>query len=348
MAEQNDFHSIIDRFAEADARFASGVAYVRGTGEPSVRVFGPTEKGGTTVVTGDARWHIGSISKTFTAALVMRSVERGVLDLNAPLEIYLPAYRDEMHSDWKSLTLEALLSHTSGLPANASRSLTSRTYSDKPYEGRRNVLSEMWDKPLQAKTGRFVYSNIGYVLAGIVIEEVTNKSWEELIVSEIARPFALTSLGFGAPQEQDAPRGHQSFFGFRSPVSPDDEMSDNPRWMGPAGNLHLNMRDLARWGQLHLRACKGEAADFLAQSSCQRLQSPIAEDYGLGWVLQTPKDGAPVVWHNGSNTMWYAVLLLVPGKDLVVAAATNADMPRRVDNVVRELSKALALGSPEE
>lgn len=346
MAQDAEFETIFDRLAQADTRFAFGAAYAIGDAEPIVKTAGPTENGGAIMVADDARWHIGSISKTFTATLVMRLVDRGTLDLDVPIADYLPAYREAMHADWKASTLKALLSHTSGLPANATRSITRRTYADSPYDGRRHVLSAMWGEPLENEVGTFTYSNLGYVLAGVVIEELTGATWEELILSEIAEPFGLRSLGFGPPQEPGAPRGHRSILGFRRPVGPENLRSDNPSWMGPAGSIHLSMADLATWGQLHIRACKGQAPDLLTKLSCQTMQLPVKENYGLGWVIQARDNAGPVVWHNGSNTMWYAVLSLMPDKNTVVAVATNVHLSDRVDGVVRELSNMLEHSLP--
>lgn len=342
MAQQAEFDSIFDQFAQSNSRFAISSTYVIGDSEPITKTAGTTESDGAITVTDDARWHIGSISKTFTATLVMRLAERGRLNLDVPIERYLPAYRKDMHADWKASTLKELLSHTSGLPANAPRSIMRRTSFHSPYEDRRNVLSAMWGEPLGNKVGTFTYSNIGYVVAGVIVEEVTGRTWEELILSEIAEPFDLKSLGFGAPQEHDAPRGHRSILGFKYAVAPESSNSDNPGWMGPAGSIHLSITDLARWGQLHVRACQGRLPNFLSQSSCQMMQSPVTENYGLGWVVQSTEKNGPIIWHNGSNTMWYAVLSLMPDKDLVVAVATNVFASDRVDEMVRELSAALA------
>jgi CubicO group peptidase (beta-lactamase class C family) len=337
MAQEKSFSEAFHDFSEKHSRFAISASYALGEGEPVVMTAGPTVKNGSIMVPNDARWHIGSISKSFTSTLVMRLVEKGQLDLDAPIERYLSRYSDQMHSDWKAVSLRDLLSHTARMPSNAPGRITEETFDDEAFEGRRTVLAAMWDKPLKGEIGRFEYSNTGYVLAGLIIEEVTGQAWEDAIRTEIAQPFGLSSLGFGAPQETDAPRGHKSTFGFKSPVEPQELVSDNPKWMGPAGTIHLSMADLAKWGQLHTSACSGHQPEFLTQESCQIMQSPVSSDYGLGWVIQNSDKTGQVVWHNGSNTMWYAMLILVPDRNLVVATATNVFKPERIDELTQNL-----------
>ena len=344
IAQEKNFREIFDEIVLERPRFAVSASYTLGADEAVVMTAGPIVKGGSIATAKDARWHIGSISKSFTSTLIMRLVERGKLALDEPVGRYLPTYRENMHPDWKMPTLRQLLSHTAGLPANAPRQITQKTYNDHPYKARRDVLSAMWDKPLGGGLGNFAYSNIGYVLAGVVIEEVTGITWEEAIMSEVAEPLGLSSLGFGAPQGARDPRGHKSVLGYKSPVAPEDAFSDNPRWMGPAGTIHLSMDDLTRWGQIHISTCNGRRPNYLTQASCQEMQSPVSDDYGLGWVIQKSETSGNVVWHNGSNTMWYALLYMIPDKDMAVAVATNVYAPRRLDRLARDLSIALMNG----
>lgn len=341
MAQDADLKALFDNAASAEPRFAITAAYISESTTPVVMTAGPTMKGGRVDVAQDARWHIGSISKSFTATLIMRLVDKGVLDIEKPIETYLPTHRDSMHADWRSATLRQLLSHTAGVPANPARSSLKATFAYEPYEGRRKVLSNLWGSPLTSKPGTFTYSNIGYVLAGIIAEETTGKPWEELITTEIAEPLGLTSLGFGAPQEADAPRGHRSIFGFKSAIEPDVLGSDNAPWMGPAGTIHLSMADLVKWGDAHIRACKGLMPTFLTQQSCVLMQTPIEQDYGLGWVVPTSGSDGTRVWHNGSNTMWYAILTLHPEKNTAIAVATNSFNPERAESLSQKLSAVL-------
>ena len=340
-AEKTSPRDLFNAAAKANADYALSISYAFGQDAPVVLTAGPTTKRGSMAVANDARWHIGSISKSFTSTLVMRLVDRGELNIDAPVGQYLADFDDSIHSDWKAVSLRQLLSHTAGLPANAPRHVTNETYELEAFEGRRAALSAMWSKPLDGETGTFLYSNIGYVLAGLVVEEVLGLSWEEAILSEVSRPLGLTSLGFGAPTQSNAAEGHRSVLGFKRPVSPESLASDNPRWMGPAGTIHLGMADLVKWGQMHLMACDGRMPEYLTKASCLAMQTPVTSDYGLGWVLQMSDTTGPIVWHNGSNTMWYAILLIAPENELVTAIATNIYTPEPIDQLARDLTAAL-------
>lgn len=340
-AEEMSPRDLFNAAAQANPDYAFSISYAFGQDAPVVMTAGPTTKRGSIAVANDARWHIGSISKSFTSTLVMRLVDRGELNLDTPVGQYLAGFDDSVHSDWKAISLRQLLSHTAGLPPNAPRQVTNETLELEAYDGRRAVLSAMWSNPLDGETGTFLYSNIGYVLAGLVVEEVLRIPWEEAILSEVSRPLGLSSLGFGAPTQLDAAKGHRSVLGFKMPVLPESQASDNPRWMGPAGTIHLSMADLIKWGQMHLKACDDRMPEYLTKASCLTMQTPVSSDYSLGWVLQKSDTAGSLVWHNGSNTMWYAILLIAPENRLVAAVATNTYTPEPIDKLARELTAAL-------
>ncbi|MCR9137625.1 MAG: beta-lactamase family protein [Alphaproteobacteria bacterium] len=340
-AEAGDFESRAQRAALAAPDYALGVAHARGAETPVTRTFGTVSRNSDRPVSADASWHIGSISKSFTASLIMRLAERELLALDAPIAQYLPDDRADMHEDWRSMTLRSLLSHTSGLQANAPTPTFLVRTRDNLHAIRRDVLGTVWGTAPTGAAGTYLYSNLGYVLAGFVAEEVTGRTWEALIRSEIADTLGLGSLGFGAPTEPDAPRGHRNFVVLKRPVSPDTKDSDNPPWLGPAGTIHLSLADLVRWGQAHLSACRGEMPGFLTAASCREMRTVIADDYGLGWVVSSAEDGTPLLWHNGSNSMWYAMLVLLPEHDLVLAVTTNVFDARRIDRLTGELRREL-------
>lgn len=326
--------------AKRNPNFAFGLGYAKGATPPIIQVTGMTEKGGTIRVPSDARWHIGSISKSFTSALILRLVERGKLDLDAPISVYLSAYEVDLHPQWRAVTLRQLLSHTSGAQANASNSELAASMEYDSYVGRRTIMANIWNKPLAGTPGEFEYSNIGYTVAGMVAEEVMDATWEDLIRSEIAGPLGLTSLGFGAPKGDTDPRGHVSMFGYSRAVDPNSTDADNPAWMGPSGIIHLSLADLVKWGQTHLRACQGGLPEFLSQQSCMTLREPIGEDYGLGWVIDSEAPNGPTIWHNGSNLRWYAMLYLDPSRNTSVAVVTNSPHGEPVEALAKAVSQS--------
>ncbi len=320
-----------------DTNFAVGFAVAENNSTPNSWSYGPVQKASKTQVSQNAKWHIGSITKSFTATLIMKLVEKGRLNLDIPINRYLSRYSDDMHPDRRALTLRQLLSHSAGVPANAPLSFLLTTKSLDPYSGRRHVLSQLWDKGLPHTTGRYLYSNIGYVLAGLIAEEVTQTTWETLIINEIASPLSMTSVGFGAPKGATDPKGHFSGLLVAIPVPANNKNSDNPPWMGPAGTLHMSLADLTKWGQAHVKACRGEFSNFLSKSSCQVMQTKTSDTYGLGWVIEGSSTSKRIT-HDGSNTLWYAKVSLDVTRGTVIAAATNSANSTLVESVIDSAS----------
>lgn len=329
-------------FDKAAARFpgAIGAGFTVPGQPPVVHVHGPRAVGEATQVSRDAAWHIGSVTKTFTATLVLRLAEQGRLTLEAPLIELLPGA--DLHPDWQALTLMEALSHTGGLRANFTfRQMLAQAGPDLVAE-RRARLAAHWTRPLPRKRERFVYSNIGYVLAGHVAETLVGQPWETLVRQEIADPFGLTSLGFGPPDRPDDPLGTRGVL-LKHAAPADDPRSDNPAWLGPAGTVHLSIADLLRWGALHLRAAQGEMPDFLSAASCQVMQEKRSAYYGLGWIVKEADFGGPVrlIGHNGSNTFWVCQLYFAPEKELCAALCLNRALIQRSDRMINDLIGSL-------
>ena len=310
---------------------ALGLGRVFGDGPAEIKVAGPLRQGGPETVDASAKWHIGSITKTLTAVLVLQFAERGVVDLESPIGPYLP-HGDELHPSWQNLTLAALLSHTSGLAANPHRKQFPTWRDIAPELGRRRILQELWDTNVPGRAGKFRYSNLGYMLAGHVIETKLGIAWENLILSHIAKPLGLKSLGFGAPRNPTDPEGHRRSLFSLTPIERDNPGADNPPWLGPAGTIHMSIPDILTFGQAMLRATRGTAPEFLSQASAELMQQPKSGDYGLGVIVE-----GDIIWHNGSNTMWYAQLMMDHANQSVAVVTQNA-MTRvsKLDALVRK------------
>lgn len=338
---QDIFDRLFDQAATGQPRFAIAAAFAYGDQAPYARVAGPQSIKTDVLVGSDQAWHIGSITKSFTATLIMQLSERGVVDIDTAIGVYLGPYTTDMHEDWQALTLRQLLSHTAGIPANASiLSLMRRSNGDTAV-GRVAELQRLWRSPIGSHDGSYTYSNIGYILAGLIAEQMTGKSWQALVQDQIAGPLDLETLGFGPPVGPTAPWGHARTLGLRTPMDPGNPKSDLPAWMAPAGLLHLSVSDLVRWGQAHQQACVGLRPDFLSSQSCMQMRTPGEGKYGFGWIIQAiPDKDATLVWHNGSNTKWYAILVTVPDHDLVMAITLNKFDEPVVDVLLRNLIDA--------
>jgi len=305
-------------------------------------------------VTVDDLWHIGSITKSMTATLAATLVEDGTYQWDMTLAEMLPDLADEMHLQWREVTLEQLLTHTSGAPANFSI-FAQRHWPDtlaKLVAKRREVLAGTLAKPPVTEPGtEYQYSNIGFTIAGHAIETTLGIPWEQAMEDKLFTPLGLDSAGFGPPQG-DQPWGHGSFFGRKVAKDPAKGGADNTPVMGPAGTVHISLQDLASWGNHHLMGELGMADGYLESATYQVLHEPKLEDYAKGWVAWNrdwggDSEGMNVIWHNGSNTMWYALLVLLPEKNAVVAIVTNDGTSNQAKDDFFALTVEIATSLPQ-
>ena len=333
----NKLEAALDVWAKDVAPFAVGIGYQFADGDAQVRHAGTQHRWSNEALADDALWHIGSITKSFTATLIMQLEAEGRVALDAPIATYLQAYDGQFDSSWGAVTLDQLLRHMARMPRDATTKVTPGTSRDHRLE----VLQANWGKPLDGPDER-TYSNLGYVLAGVIAEEVTGQDWRSLVQTRFAEPLGLTSRGVGAPVMYGTPFGHRAWLGVQFPTDPEKDSADNPAWMGPAGRLHMTMADLLKWGTAHNAACAGLDETLLPQASCQRMRATVEETFGYGWITQFSEPlGQRVVWHNGSNTMWYAIVIMLPDAGLVVATATNRADYQRTDEAAADIAARL-------
>ncbi len=311
---------------------------------------------GTTIpVTLHDRFHIGSDTKAMTALLGAMLVEEGKLHWNTTVGEIYPELVSSMAPGTKDITLEQLLSHTSGIPGDKPEHepLLSFSVTDEAanLDGMRLALvRRLLPQPLSAPPGtRFEYSNLGYTLAGAMMERVTGRTWEELIVARLFDPLQLGSAGFG-PQSSlgriDAPLGHAAGKDGKLVAFLAGPWGDNPPIIGPAGTVHMSVLDFARWAAWN--ATLGRIGPALVKpETVAKLQAkvvdmppkpdapvgtPCSGGYGLGWgTVVLPFAPEPFVFHGGSNNMNLAYILLQPPQQLGLVLMTNVGGPKAND-----------------
>ncbi|MBI3817284.1 MAG: beta-lactamase family protein [Planctomycetes bacterium] len=293
-----------------------GVAGVRANGNPEA-------------ITINDRFHLGSCTKAMTATLCARLVEEKKLTFKSTCGEILKEQVPEMHEDWKSVTLEQLLTNRSGAPGDLQfdglwNSLWQ--FKGSASEARLALARGVLRRAPDAKPGsKFIYSNGGFSIAGAMAEVVTKKPWEDLMREKIFGPLGMASAGFGAPGEKgkyNEPCGHRPD---GTAVEPGPG-ADNPVAIGPAGIVHCTIRDWAKFAAEHVREGR-DGSKLLSKDSFIKLHKPADEKdnpYAMGWGI-TERDwaGGRTLTHNGSNTMWFCVTWLAPAKDFAVLIACN-------------------------
>ncbi len=267
--------------------------------------------GDPTPVTVDDQWHLGSDTKTMTATLAARLVERGLIKWDSSVAEVLP----DAGSGWGSVTLDQLLTHRAGITVEPD-------YWQIP--DRRTAIRVITAKPPSSPSGTtYWYSNSGYVLAGAMLERVAGHSWEELLRTEVWLPMHMAGCGFGGMGIAgmiDQPWGHTG----QGRVASNGPKADNPPVMGPAGTVHMPIRAWAAFIADQLKGARGDAG-LLPVAAYKHMQTPWpGGDYALGWqVTQRSWAQGPAYTHAGSNTLHMAVVWMAPGIDRAILICCN-------------------------
>ena len=301
---------------------------VLATGAVGVRIHGTDAP----ILLGDL-WHHGSLTKSMTASIAAMLVEEGRIQWNTTMgEIFTNRVPD-MHPDWRPVTLSQLLRHRSGAPDH-DQLVTNGVW--KALWERRNAVPEkrlQWlravttNAPVAQPGSKFIYSNTGYVFAGMMLESVTGKPWETLIRERLFAPLSMDTAGFGAPAMRgrtNHPWGHQWVRGVPVGVPPGPN-ADNPPALGPAGTVHGSLFDLAKYFMWHARRGIGPGPTLLKPETFRTLHTPESgENYALGWAIShRPWARGNTLNHTGSNTQWYSNAWIAPEKQAALLVLTN-------------------------
>ncbi|MEN0066421.1 MAG: serine hydrolase domain-containing protein [Myxococcota bacterium] len=243
----------------------------------------------------------------------------------------------DIDPSWHDVTLEDLALHRSGAVDNlpASRpdlweGLWVRDGADD-RSTRAWFAEELLGQPAERPGGDFAYSNAGYILLGAALERTADRSWEDLMTTHLFEPLEMASCGFGPPRGR-SPWGHTpGALGGWVAMDPRQSGSDNPSAFGPAGTVHCSLVDWGAFVALHLRGANGSSI-VLDSAAFERMHLAVGigtEAYGHGWVVETNSpawvDGT-LLFHGGSNTMWFAYMFLSPSQGRAWLAVTNAGL----------------------
>ena len=276
-------------------------------------------------------YQVGSLSKQFTAALLLKLVDRGRLSLSDTLGRFFKDLKPELNA----ITVEQILNHTSGLKGDfrlPDRATTPIT--------RDSLLALAVRDTLAAKPGtKFTYSNTGYMFAGAIIETLHGKSYAEALRDEIARPLGLESLALCTT---DKSGGAESYVR-SAEAKPRLVESFHPTQMLGNGGVCVTASDLARWN----RALHG--GRVLSDASYRAMTTPhgaAAIDgayYGLGLYVRPEAWGKNVILHGGTTAGYAAMNLWYPADSISVVVLYNGvpQVPVNVAGVIAQLAHGL-------
>jgi CubicO group peptidase (beta-lactamase class C family) len=272
---------------------------------------------------------IGSLTKSFTALAVMQLVEAGKIELDAPVQRYLPWFRVAEPRASARITVRHLLNQTSGLPTSAGEiQLADLDQSPSATERQARALSTLeLTRPVGSA---FEYSNANYSLLGLVVEAASGESYADYVQEHIFAPLGMTHsyTSQAVAQQNGLAVGHQYWFAipFAAPNMP------IPHGSLPAAGLISSSEDLARYLIAHLNEGRYGDVQVLSGAGVEDLHRGAADfsamglslgKYGMGWFVD--KIGqTKMLWHTGTLPHFGAYMALLPEQEKGVVLLFNA------------------------
>ena len=200
-----------ERFARRKGVPAVAATVFDARGPVEVLVTGVRRRGSGGPALVSDRWHIGSCTKSFTAVLWARLVERGHAEWDMPLSAALADVGD-VHPGWAGQTIDSTLRCRAGFAANLSPAQMQRSWSDtRPLAEQRTEVARRALAAPPVSAGRFEYSNLGYIVVGAAIDRLAGAPFEQALAAHVLEPLGITTAGFGPPADV---WGHPARFRF--------------------------------------------------------------------------------------------------------------------------------------
>ena len=258
----------------------------------------------------DVRFRLGSLTKQFTAVLVLLLQQDGKLRIGDPVGKYLP----DAPKSWEKITLADLLEHTSGIP-NFTDDKAFATWCMSPHTHEEEIAF-FRDKPLAFEPGsQYAYSNSNYEVLGTVIETISGRTYGDLLKERLFQPLGMANSGLDT-DELILPKRAQGYQPGESGLVHARSESLTVPWA--AGSIYSTTGDLLRWE----RGLFG--GKVLNEASLKAMTTAGKGNYGLGVQVAT-HNGAQIIKHSGGIEGFNTMLTCAPKQGLVVAVLSNVD-----------------------
>jgi CubicO group peptidase (beta-lactamase class C family) len=293
----------------------SGVVLVARDGKPLVRkAYGFADWTKQTPVTPETGFMIFSVSKQFTAALILRLQDQGKLSVGDPVARHVPNWPKE----WEAVTVHHLLSHSAGIDIDTLYFWLIKHHPEY-WEDPAREMPAYAPKPLLSKPGTtFRYSNAGYTVLTRIAAKIGGKPFAELMRDEVFHPLGMRHTGLeGTVTAPPRARGHRR-------TDKGMEISEQKtHYVRGAGDVVSTLDDLLRWDE----ALYGEG--LLSASARRAMFTPTVRGkqggFGYGWLLRDMPDGQPLPVFSGSGAGFTAYVIRLSDRHLYVAVLSNLD-----------------------
>ena len=346
----------IDAYVERQMRRlnipGASIAIIEGDRIVHQRGFGRARPGGETP-TPQAPFFIGSLTKSITALAVMQLVEAGKVELDAPVQCYLPWFRVADPQVSAQITVRHLLNQTSGLPLWQSE-IAGADFDDRPDATERQARALSSLKISRPVGSRCEYSNFNFNILGLVIEAASGETYTDYIQHHIFDPLEMRhSYATKAEARQHGLAvGHRHWFGFPFPA-PDMPV---PPAMLPSGQMISCAEDMAHYLIAHLNGGRYGEVQILSQAGMDEMHRGVKElkmgeisggFYGMGW-FDIDLGRTKTYSHGGNVPDFSAFMSIVPEQEKGAVLLFNAD-PYGLPIITEEVGMgvtALLAGQP--
>ena len=335
-SDETDYTDI-DEYITARMRSARipgvAVAIVKGDRIVYLKGYGQADPDGRPM-TPQTPFIIGSITKPFTALAIMQLVDAGKVDLDAPVQRYVPWFRVADPKASTQITVRMLLNQTSGLPQGPT--LVTWTWPDYPDALERHVRL-LANAQLSFPPGQsFAYSNANYVTQGVIVQAVTGQSYEDYVRQHIFAPLDMRNsfVSQDEAEQHGMAMGHRWWFGFPVPTTLPYNRANLP-----AGFIISSAEDMAHYLIAQMNGGHYRNSSILSsQGMASMLAEPPPGTYGLGWE-SVRIDGRRLINSDGATPNYQGSIFIDPQTGVGVFVAAN------VMNALDGLSSSLSSAS---
>ncbi len=304
--------------------------------------FGLADKEAGTPATPHTLYRLGSISKPITATAVLRLVETGLVDLDAPIEQYLGGLA--LHyfvGSPADVTVRRVLQHRAGLPPHNQLFFLDEEPRRRPFRETVRRYGNVMFEPGQSS----IYANLGYQLLARLVEHVSGMPFPRYVRDSVFSPLGMRAAQVYAGG--DLPRhAARSYFGDNGEPVPHNTSA----YFGN-GDVYCSAHDLLRFAMFHLTNKLPDQRAVLGNSTIeamQREEPPSNTEYGLGWIFDVDDLGYRLVYHGGQTTGASNLMVMTPSENLAYVILSNTDYdPQKLLHIHHAIRAALISGYAE-
>jgi CubicO group peptidase (beta-lactamase class C family) len=319
----NDTCRLIDGYLSklvTEKNFSGGLLMVKDGKKIFCKGYGWADKEKRIAFTPGTLGSIGSITKAFTAAAIMKLAEQKKLSVDDPLKKFFPS----APADKANITIHQLLTHSSGF-----REFLKNDGGDYEKIDKEAFLHRAFVEPLSFKPGeKAVYTNVGFSILGIIIENISGLDYEQFLKAELFQPLNISSIGYHYPvaAKDTFAIGYQNGAKWGTHQQHFSDAGGGPYWNLKAnGGLEASLDDMFKWINGFTNYT------ILSKATIEKMFSPLVQEegyngeswFGYGCNISKSRRNTPMISNGGSNGIYFARIIRLPKEGIVFYMVTN-------------------------